>query len=145
MNNIARALLAGLVASAALALPLAAGAQAPSYAEQPSYASHDEQIQGRVVSFDGGYNLQVHDKRGFIDNVRLHQGTVINPTGLTLRPGMAVTIIGTSGGNVFNANVIDTPYTYAYAYGPYPYPYYYPPVAIGIGFGWGGGWGRHWR
>ena len=52
----------------------------------PPVNNGEETIHGRVVSFDGGYSLQVHDDRGFIDNVRLHQGTIINPTGITLSP-----------------------------------------------------------
>jgi hypothetical protein len=140
-----RALAASVAASAALALPLVASAQ-PTYARAPSYAHQEDQIQGRVVSFDGQFALQVHDSRGYVDNVRLHQGTVINPTGLTLRPGMAVSIMGVGRGGVFEANEIDTPYTYAagYPYGPYyGYPYYGYGPSIGIGFGFGGG--RHWR
>jgi hypothetical protein len=144
-KGIVRGLAAGLAASVALALPFAASAQgAPSYAEPPSYASHEEQIQGRIVSFDGQYDLRVRDSRGFVDRVRLHQGTVINPTGLTLAAGMSVTILGNSGGNVFNANVIDTPYQTVYGYG-YPYPYYGPEVGVWVGGRWGGGWGRRWR
>ncbi|MGD0052513.1 MAG: hypothetical protein ABSD03_11985 [Vulcanimicrobiaceae bacterium] len=135
-----RALAATLAASVALAVPLVASAQtAPSYAEVPPYASHEDQIQGRIASFDGAYALRVNDNRGFVDNVQLHQGTVINPTGLTLRPGMSVTILGHPQGNVFAANEIDTPYTYLVGY-PYPYPYYGPEIGLGFTFG-----GRRWR
>ena len=135
-----RVLAATLAASVALALPLVATAQtAPSYAQVPPYASHEDQIQGRIASFDGAYALRVNDNRGFVDNVQLHQGTVINPTGLTLRPGMSVTILGHPQGNVFAANEIDTPYTYLVGY-PYPYPYYGPEIGLGFTFG-----GRRWR
>jgi len=120
-------------------------------AEVPSYArpSGDETITGRIVSFDGAYALAVRDDRGFIDNVRLRQGTIINPTGITLATGMSVTIHGVNNGSTFAANQIDTPYnSYGFAYpvypyAVYPYPYYASPygwgrVSIGIGFGWGG-------
>ena len=66
-----------LAALAALtfAVPIAAHAQAPQYADgQPSYASGEENIHGRIVSFDGGYNLQVRDEQGYVDSVQLHQG-----------------------------------------------------------------------
>ncbi len=39
----------------------------------------------------------------------LHQGTIINPTGLTLEPGMNVTIDGYADGSNFDAMEIDTP------------------------------------
>ena len=132
-------LLAALgAANIALILPLAALAQDdPTYAQQPgapqyaqagvpSYATQDQQIHGRIASFDGGYNLQVRDDKGYLDNVQLHQGTVINPTGLTLAPGMVVSVNGYSQGSYFAANEIDTPYQ---LYGAVPYysghPWYY--------------------
>ena len=126
-----------VMASAALTLPLAASAQTPSYASQ------DQQIHGRVVSFNGAYSLQVRDDNGYIDNVELHQGTIINPTGLTLAPGMIVSIDGYNAGSYFVANEIDTPYTF---YGDVPYylghPWYYygPSVSLGFFFGHTGWW-----
>jgi hypothetical protein len=160
--------LTALLALATAAVPAGAFAQAaatdtPSYATAaPSYASTDEIIRGRVASFDGAYNLQVRDDRGFIDNVRLRQGTVINPTGIRLTTGMSVTIHGVNQGATFAANVIDTPYqSYGAVYGPvpvtgpyvypvYPYPVYPYPVygfpygpSFSIGFGFGGY--RRWR
>jgi hypothetical protein len=159
-----------LIALTALAVPTGAFAQQtqpadsalPSYASAaPSYGAPGETISGRIVSFDGQYSLQVRDDRGFIDNVQLQPGTVINPTGLRLAAGMAVTIHGVNRGNVFGANEIDTPYqsygaaypypypVYPYAAYPYPYPVYPypvygypygPRVSIGIGFGFHGRW-----
>jgi hypothetical protein len=150
-------ILSALIALTAAAVPAGAFAQAeapvpapapPSYAvPAPPPAPGDEAIHGRVASFDGGYNLRVNDDRGYIDNVRLRQGTIINPTGLTLAPGMIVTIRGVNTGSTFTANQIDTPYqTYgaAYAYPVYPYavygyPYYGypwgPRISVGFGFG----------
>jgi hypothetical protein len=138
-------IIAASIALAAAAVPVAAGAQAapsdaPSYA-RPSYGSDEETVRGRVAAFDGGYNLQLRDDRGFIDNVRLQQGTIINPTGVRLVAGMSVTIYGVNSGAFLAANEIDTPYV---AYGPYPvYPYPYPaygypyPPAFSIGIGFG--------
>ena len=115
--------------------PAAAPVEVPSYARP----SGDETLSGRIVSFDGAYALQVRDDRGFTDNVRLRQGTIINPTGITLAPGMSVTVHGVNTGSTFAANQIDTPYnTYGFgypAYPPYavyPYPYYgYPYFGFG--------------
>jgi hypothetical protein len=131
-------------ASAALAgilvLPLAAPAQGV-----PSYATGEETIHGTVSGFDGKYDLTVRDDRGFVDNVRLHDGTIINPTGLRLAGGMTVTIYGHADGNHFSATEVETPYHRSYAYVPYavpypyaPYPYYGYPYygpAFGLGVG----------
>ena len=139
---------AALIALAAAAVPVGSFAQsepAAAPATPPSYGRADESVKGRVASFDGAYSLQVRDDRGFIDNVQLHQGTVINPTGIRLTPGMAVTVYGVNRGPVFAANEIDTPYQsygdypaympYPYAY-PYPYVYPYPyPFSLGIRIG----------
>ncbi|HEX8806734.1 MAG TPA: hypothetical protein VF741_07280, partial [Candidatus Aquilonibacter sp.] len=81
-------------AAASLALIVA-----PSigFAQQPlpSYATKGgETIKGRISSFNGAYTMYVRDNRGFIDTVSLHQGTVINPTGIRLQPGFSVTIYG---------------------------------------------------
>ena len=44
----------------------------------------DDVISGSIASLDDKYEITVRDDRGFVDDVRLHQGTIINPTGLTL-------------------------------------------------------------
>lgn len=157
---------AALVALTVTAVPAAAFAQtappdAPPPVAVPSYGTADETIHGRISSFDGGYSLQLRDDRGFIDNVQLQQGTVINPTGIRLQPGMSVTIHGVNHGAALVASQIDTPYQqysavpvgpYGYQAYPYPlyayplYPYpvygypYGPSLSVGIGFG-----GHHWR
>jgi hypothetical protein len=149
---------APLIAFAAAVLPLAAPAQetGATAGAAPSYAHADESVRGHVTSFDGAYALQVRDDRGFIDNVQLHPGTIINPTGIRLVPGMPVTIYGATRGNVFAANEIDTPYhtEYAYAYPMYAYPYpvyAYPypvyPFSVGIRIGprFHGGFHRRFR
>ena len=139
---------AAALAIAGLVLPTIASAQdIPTYA-QPG---RDESIQGRIASVNGTFNISVRDDRGFVDNVELHQGTIINPTGLTLEAGMSVTIIGVGNGGEFDANEIDTPYHYD---GPLPTPVYigpgwwYPGFAYGYGPSFGlslyfgnGGWG----
>jgi hypothetical protein len=149
MKNLTAATAALALALLALAAPRSALAQPlPSYA-QPPPPQADEQIRGRVTAFDGGYALSVRDDRGYLDNVRLHPGTIINPTGLTLAPGMVVSVLGHNQGNYFAANEIDTPYTY-YGGMPYydghPWNYYGPSVSLGFYFGGGGWWhGGHGR
>jgi hypothetical protein len=126
-----------LLAAAALAgslAPLAAGAQVPSYAR-----SGPDTISGTIASIDGKYAISVRDDRGYIDNVSLHDGTIINPTGLTLAPGELVTIEGRPAGNTFVADEIDTPYR---SYG-YRYPVY-PAYRFGVRFG-GPGYGFGFR
>jgi hypothetical protein len=102
----------------------------------PSYAtpSGEEQIRGTISAVTGKYTLQLRDSRGFMDNVTLHPGTIINPTGLKLLAGMPVTIAGHNAGASFTANEIDAPYTMALVTAP-----------IGIGFGAGWGWGPRYR
>jgi hypothetical protein len=136
---------AALVAAVGVAgFTLSAAAAGAQPARMPSYASGEEIIRGRIASIDGKYQLQVRDERGFLDRVTLHDGTVINPTGLRLSPGQSVTIMGHNTGKSFAANEVDTPYAnygipaYAngyppYGYGYYPYPYRAYP-AFGLGF-----------
>ncbi len=111
---------------------------AQSASAAPGYASRDEEIHGRISEFLGKYHITVRDDQGYVDDVSMHQGTVINPIGLTLSQGMRVTIYGHGDGDTFEADEIDTPYHHAgYAY-PYPtYPVY--PVYPGYGYGYGYG------
>jgi hypothetical protein len=135
-RNVSTLLLAAAVAIIGLVSPLTAQAQdLPSYARPPA-GSYDQTIRGRIQSVDGTFHITVLDERGFVDSVQLHQGTIINPTGLTLAPGMSVTIIGYNSGPSFDANEIDAPYTYA---GSYPAPAYYGPGWWYPGFGYGYG------
>lgn len=92
----------------------------------PSYAqpSTEQTIAGRIAAINSTFNISVRDDKGYIDNVELHRGTIINPTGLTLAVGMRVTILGYNAGGFFEANEIDTPYKYS---GPLPPPVYYGP------------------
>jgi hypothetical protein len=161
--------LAALIVLAAAAIPAGTFAQTtapdslPSYA-RPNSGTGDETIHGRIASVDGTYDLQVSDDRGFVDNVKLQQGTIINPTGVRLTSGMSVTIHGINRGTAFVANQIDTPYqsygaTYgpvpvygslvypAYPYAVYPYPVYGYPYGpeFGVGFGFGRGFQRGFR
>ncbi|MDB5092333.1 MAG: hypothetical protein JWO85_434 [Candidatus Eremiobacteraeota bacterium] len=103
---------ASALAIVALISPLTAHAQdLPTYAP-PGAGSNDPFVTGRIQSIDGKFHLTVLDQRGVVDSVQLHQGTIINPSGLSLAPGMSVTITGFGAGSSFNANEIDTPYSY---------------------------------
>jgi hypothetical protein len=127
-------------AAAALAIGLAspqtALAQAPGLGGSvPSYAAvaKDQAVRGIVANYDGKYVLQVRDRAGYLDNVRLHQGTIINPTGLPLQNGMRVIVYGYNAGQTFAANEIDVdvpPVVYAPG----------PPVHVGLRFGFWGRW-----
>jgi hypothetical protein len=130
------------IAAFILVTPTLVGAQdVPTYA-QPQ-AQSEQQIRGRITAFDGAYSVSVRDEQGYIDNVQLHEGTIINPTGLTLAPGMTVSILGYNSGSYFSANEVDTPYTY-YGGVPYylghPWFYYGPSISLGFFFGNRGWW-----
>jgi len=135
INRFAPSLLGAALAAAALISPVIVSAQ-----EVPSYAvdagGQDQQIQGTVSAINGTWNITVSDANGYADSVELHQGTIINPTGLTLEPGMQVTIDGYADGPNFDALEIDTPYQYA---GPAPVAVYYGPGSWYPGYaeGWG--------
>lgn len=157
-------LAAALCAAASIALPSLAGAQT-----YPSYSTASQQsIKGSITGFNGSYTVYLQDDKGYGDNVQMHDGTVINPTGIKLQEGMRVTIYGYANGPAFSAYRIDVAAPayygdsgygyggagygsygyggYGYGYGGYGYPYYgYPGWGIGIGFGfgwpyWGGGY-----
>jgi hypothetical protein len=134
MNKITSKLTKGMlaaIAAAALFTPAIASAQDYAYNDNA-----DQQIQGTISSINGTWNISVADANGYRDNVALHQGTVINPTGLTLEPGMNVTIDGYANGPEFEAMEIDTPYHYQ---GPAPTAVYYGGGAWYPGYaaGWG--------
>jgi hypothetical protein len=90
---------------ASLALP--AAARADSY----SFATHsgDQTLHGVIASIDGKYALTVRNDRAGSEKVMLHGGTVIDPTGLQLMPGMQVTISGHPDATTFDADKIEAP------------------------------------
>jgi hypothetical protein len=134
-NILTKRFLCAAVAAAALITPAIASAQdIPSYASAP--ADQNQQIQGTISSINGTWNITVADSSGYNDSVELHQGTIINPTGLTLEAGMNVTVDGYADGSNFDAMEIDTPYQYQ---GPPPVAVYYGPGSWypGYAYGWG--------
>ncbi len=132
-----------------MAVLLAFGAAAPVAAQPPgqvpSYARPAprgaETIHGTIASVIDAYHITVNDDRGFLDNVTLQRGTVIEPRGLRLEPGMVVTISGTNAGSSFVAMDIEAPGEFAAAqsyaadaYGAYPdYGYYWPSALLDAG------------
>jgi hypothetical protein len=93
---------------AALALPAAAHADTPNY----GVTSDVQTIHGTISSISGKYGLTVHDDRIGLASVTMHRGTVIDPTGLQLKPGMQITVAGHPDGGTFDANEIDAPVEY---------------------------------
>ncbi len=102
-----RTFLTGLALAAALsaplvAAPLAASAQIYHGGATMGMTNDRHHVVGRVASYSG-YNLQLDNGR----MVRLHQGTVINPTGWTIRPGQRVAITGSWVRGRFEADRIN--------------------------------------
>jgi hypothetical protein len=64
----------------------------------------DHQLRGVVTRF-GGFDMTLRVEGSPLP-VRLHQGTIINPNGLTLRPGMRVRVFGHWDDGRFQANRI---------------------------------------
>ena len=116
--------------------------QTPTYAQPPPAPAYGRQnASGTVSGFDGQWVVYMHDDKGYTDHVTLHQGTIINPTGIKLLEGMRVTIYGNADGPTFQANRVDV------AYSPYS-PYYGSDGNPAYGYGDGGygyGWLRLWR
>jgi hypothetical protein len=93
---------------AALVLPVAASADAPNHAAPSGHQT----IQGVIRSIDGKYGLTVRVGQGLLDSVTTRQGTIINPTGLQLQPGMRVAIAGHADGDTFEADrIVGSPFT----------------------------------
>jgi hypothetical protein len=91
---------AGVVA--ALTAPMLASAQPMPAMGGGSMSMNDpNHVRGRVDSFDGQYRLVVHGMR-----VRLHQGTVIHPTGATITAGQFVIVRGHWTGHHFDADEV---------------------------------------
>jgi hypothetical protein len=93
--------LAGLALAVTFGAPAATIAQPMQGAGGGMMAQDPHRIAGRVDSFDGHYRLVVRGMR-----VRLHQGTVIHPTGATIAPGQFVTVRGSWVGHHFEADEV---------------------------------------
>ena len=97
------------LATAACAVP-AAAAVYPVFVPYPVIAQAGPpligagQLRGTVTAFDR-FNMTVRADGQYLP-VQLHQGTIINPTGLTLAPGMYVRVFGYWSNGNFEANRI---------------------------------------
>ena len=95
-----RILIAALVLAAASA-PLVGSAQPGPYPHHWDHANRS--TSGRIAAVSGG-SFQLRSGQ----TVFLHQGTVINPTGITLQPGMMVAVNGSPAGDGnINADEVD--------------------------------------
>jgi hypothetical protein len=130
------AALSALLLSLGLFPGLASAQEMPSYAMPQDGGGGSVEVHGTIAEINGTWNITVDDANGYADNVVLHQGTVINPTGITLEPGMQVTIDGYDDGGALDAQVINTPYQYG---GPAPAPVFYGPGWWYPGFAYGYG------
>jgi hypothetical protein len=92
----------------ALLLPGAAQADTPNYVAP----SGEQTIHAMITSINGKYGLTVRDGRVGLASVTMHRGTIIDPIGLQLKPGMQITIAGHADGGTFDANEIDAPVEY---------------------------------
>jgi len=104
-----------------MALPARVWAQTLPPRTTPGSTVGNETIRGVIESVLGPYRILVRDNRGFVDDVTLRPGTVINPRGLRLAVGMSVTIGGFAAGSTFTAVEIDAPSEYG---APSGSPYY---------------------
>jgi hypothetical protein len=93
---------------ATLLLPVAAGADTSNSEAR----SCEQTIHGMIDSINGKYGLTVHGGRVGFERVTMHRGTIINPIGLQLKPGMRVTIAGHAAGGTLDAVEIDAPVEY---------------------------------
>jgi hypothetical protein len=101
-------LIAGLAGACALAAPLAGSAQ-----------PNDNWLQNGVVSSHNDYTFTLADGQ----TVFMHDGTVINPTGTDLQPGMRVTIYGHyDENNNIDADEVDVGRARTYYERPYDNP-----------------------
>jgi hypothetical protein len=127
--------LAAMLAFGAAMLPDPVAAQKlpPNGAPGSGPTIDNETIHGVIEAIEGRYRILVRDDRGFVDDVTLRQGTIINPRGLRLRAGMSVTISGYASGSTFAALEIDAPYSYDAAGPGAAYYSNYPDYGYGYG------------
>lgn len=96
----------------------------PAGAPPPPYSIQEDMITGIIDSVPAAYTVLVRDSRGFLDRVELHDGTIIEPEGLTLARGQTVSIRGFSRRDVFTANEIETAPWPAYRWPDWVAKYY---------------------
>jgi hypothetical protein len=95
------ALLAGAGAIATTSAP--AAAQYAPYGYAPN--ARQNVVTG-VVTYFYRFDMTIQAPNGAVIPVQLHQGTIINPLGVSLQPGMPVTVRGYWANGQFFANRI---------------------------------------
>jgi hypothetical protein len=100
---LAASLIGGAGAIGATAAPAAAQYVPPGYYYYNG--PRQAQVVGIITSFYQ-FNMTLHARSGAFVPVQLHQGTVLVPLGLTLRPGMPVIVHGYWRNGAFYANRI---------------------------------------
>jgi hypothetical protein len=101
-----------LVTSALIVAGLALPDTARAGTDNIAMRTADRTVHGVITSIHGKYGLMVQDDRADEASVTMHRGTIINPRGLQLLPGMQVTIAGHPDGRTFDADEIDAPAQY---------------------------------
>jgi len=101
-----RLLLAGALAAGTLGLVAPTMAKADPVVVVAQYRERLDrhQLFGVVGRF-GGFDMTLRVEGSPLP-VRLHQGTVINPTGLTIKPGMRLRVFGHWANGAFQAERI---------------------------------------
>jgi hypothetical protein len=115
MNTLTQTLAVALVLGATAAASAQTKTAVPStpVTAAPQYAlSREQTVHGVITSINGKYGLTVKVGQADMDSVTMHRGTIINPTGLQLRPGMQVTITGYPDSGSFDVDKIDAPARY---------------------------------
>jgi hypothetical protein len=105
-KRLVTALLAGAVTAGTTLMGAIAPAAAQTYYQPPPVRAEARarEVRGIVTSFYR-YNMSI-SSRGQNVPVQLHQGTIIEPTGAAMQPGMRVTLRGYWTNGVFVANRI---------------------------------------
>ncbi|HTV73408.1 MAG TPA: hypothetical protein VME66_06885 [Candidatus Acidoferrales bacterium] len=105
-RNVIIGALSALMLTAPVVLATAAPAAADPivFAQMMMAAPNPHVLQG-TVTYYSGYNLGLRFA-GHHTHVKLHPGTIIHPTGITLHAGMLVRVHGWWGGGVFHADRI---------------------------------------
>jgi hypothetical protein len=115
-HTLAVALVLGTTAAASAqtttTVPSTRPVTAPNFSTTQYALSREQTVHGVITSLNGKYGLTVKLDNADADSVTMHRGTIINPTGLQLTPGMQVTITGHPDSGSFAVDKIDAPVQY---------------------------------
>lgn len=92
----------GLLIAALLAAPAVSSAQGYGYGHR-AYDNANRTFSGTISAVNGGALAMSNGRTVFLKN-----GTVINPTGTRLQPGMRISVVGSPAGDGnINASEVD--------------------------------------